>query len=318
MIDLSIIIPSRNDEYLEKTIKDLLQKAEKEIEIIVVLDGYWTESYVDSPKVLYMHHGTIHNHKGMRESINAGIRISKGQYIMKIDEHCMVDQGYDRKLIENYEEGQIVIPRRYRLDPDKWEIIEDGRPPIDYMQIDYPYQRPQDKTCGLHGAEWRERARERKKVMIDDTPSMQGSCYFSSRAYWDKVIGELDSQNYGTFTQEAQEIGMKAWLSGGSVVVNKKTWYAHYHKGKRGKGYGFSTEQYKRHTADMEKGRLFCINNWLYTKEYKYDWEWFINTKFPDMPGWGGDWQGRIARDRDQDYSTTGYKNDYWLSNLRK
>lgn len=318
MIDLSIIIPSRNDKYLSKTIEDLLTKAKTNIEIIVVLDGYWTESYVGSSKVLYVHHGTIHDHKGMRESINAGVRLSKGNYLLKIDEHCMVDEGYDLKLIQDYTEGQIVIPRRYRLDPDNWKIIEDGRPPIDYMHIDYPYQRPQDKTCGLHGAEWRDRGRARKDILIDDTPSMQGSAYFMSRNHWDSVIKELDSKNYGTFTQEAQELGMKTWLSGGSVVVNKKTWYAHYHKGKRGKGYGFSIEQYKRHTADMEKGRIYCINYWLYTKDYPRTWEWFINEKFPDMPGWGTDWKERIMKDRDKDYSTTGYVNDYWLSNLRK
>ena len=237
---------------------------------------------------------------------------------MKSDEHCAFDQGWDRKLMNDCGRDWVVIPRRYRLDADKWEIIKDHRPPVDYMQIDYPYQRPQDKTCGLHGAEWRSRQKDRESVMIDDTPSMQGSCYFMTRYHWDNIIHELDSENYGTFTQEAQEIGMKTWFSGGRVVVNKNTWYAHYHKGKRGKGYGFSTEQYKRHTADMEKGRIYCINYWLYTKDYPLNWEWFINTKFPDMPGWGTDWKERIMKDRDLDYSTTGYKNDYWLSNLRK
>lgn len=317
MIDVSIIIPSRSDQYLAKTIRDLLKKAETKIEIIVVCDGIWPEEIVDDERVIYVHHGTEHNHRGMREGINTGVALARGKYLMKTDEHCMFDQGFDKKLIADCKEDWVVIPRRLRLNPDKWELIHDGRPPIDYMHIDYPYQRPLDKTCGLHGAEWRARYNERKGVLIDDTPSMQGSCYFMHKSHWEKVIKRLETENYGTFTQEAQEIGMKTWFTGGRVVVNKKTWYAHYHKGKRGKGYGFSTEQYMRHTAGTEKGRLYCINYWLYTKDYKYDWQWFVDVKFPDMPGWGKDWMERIVKDRDKDYSSTNYKDDYWLQKLR-
>lgn len=93
---------------------------------------------------------------------------------------------------------------------------------------------------------------------------------------------------------------MATWLSGGRVVVNKKTWYAHAHKGNAGKGYGFSNEQYKRHGEEMERGRLWCIEHWLNTKDYEHDWEWFIN-KFPDMPGWEGDWKARLQADKEKE-----------------
>lgn len=316
---LSVIIPSRVDEYLQKTIDELLTKAEEPIEIIVVFDGYWPSTPLkDDPRVVLVHQGTVHDNYGMRDAINTGVKLAKGKYIMKIDEHCMVDQGFDRKLKEDCEDNWVVIPRRYRLDAENWSIFEDGRPPIDYMHIDYPYQRPQDVSCGLHGAEWKQRYYDRKDVLIDDTPSCQGSCYFMMKSHWDNVIKEMSTEDYGKFTQEAQEITLKTWFSGGRVIVNKKTWYAHYHKGSRGKGYGFSTEQYKRHSADQEKGRLFCINYWLYTPDYKYDWEWFVEEKFPNMPGWTSDWKDRIIKDRDLDFSSTGYKNNFWLSNLRK
>ena len=42
-IRLSIIIPARNEVYLNRTIKDLQDKATGDIEIIVVLDGYDVE-----------------------------------------------------------------------------------------------------------------------------------------------------------------------------------------------------------------------------------------------------------------------------------
>jgi glycosyltransferase involved in cell wall biosynthesis len=315
---LSVIIPSRVPEYLQKTVDDLLSKAEGQIEVIVVLDGYWPDPMLkDDARVKIIHQGTFHNNRGMRAAINAGVAIAKGDYIMKCDEHTMWDQGFDVKLAADCEDDWVVIPRRYRLDADNWTIIEDGRPPIDYMRIDYPYQRPYDKSCGLHGAEDKERAEKYKDLLIDDVMTMQGSAYFMSKKHWDTTIKRLEEENYGTFTQEAQEISNKTWLSGGRVIVNKKTWYAHLHKGNKGKGYGFTTEQYKRHQEGQEKGRLYSINYWLYTKDYKYDFDWLVK-KFWPISGWPENWREQVEIDRLKDYSTLNYQDDFWLEGLRK
>lgn len=294
---LSIIIPSRCDEYLQQTIDDLLAKSElgNQLEIIVVFDGIWSEKPLKvDPRVKIIHQGVSRICPGMREGINAGISLSMGEYVMKIDEHCMVDQGYDVKLIADCQPDWVVIPRRYRLDADTWSLSTDKRPPVDYMHIDFPYQRPKDKTCGLHGGIWNRP--ERSEIMIDDTPTMQGSCYFTSRKHWDNIVGKLSTEKYGPFTMEAQEISMPTWLSGGRVVVNKKTFYAHHHKGKKGKGYGFSNEQWRQHAEGNERGRLYAIDYWLNTKNYKYDWKWFINERFPGMPGWSLSWEDDIIR----------------------
>lgn len=300
---VSIIISSRVDQYLQRTIDDLLAKAEGEIEIIVVLDGYWPDPMLkNDPRVVVLHQGMIHDNIGMRGAINTASEIAKGEYIMKIDEHCMVDQGYDVKLAADCEDDWVVIPRRHRLDADNWQLIEDGRPPVDYMYLAYPYERPYDRTCGLHGSEWKQRHHERKDILIDDTMSWQGSCWFVKKSYWDKLLYPLDDENYGPFTQEAQEIGNKVWLTGGRLVVNKKTWYAHFHKGSKGKGYGFSREQYRRHETAKERGRLYCIEYWLNTKDFKYDFEWLLQ-KFWPVPTWPEDWKERIKIDAEKDWS---------------
>jgi glycosyltransferase involved in cell wall biosynthesis len=311
---VSIVIPDRNGQpYLQQTIDDLIAKAEGEIEIIVAADGIWPDPPLKEQKpVTLLHHGTPHNNLGMRASINRAIALSNGEYIMKIDEHCTVGQGFDRILKEDCGEKDVVIPRRKRWDAENWVMIEDGRPDIDYMYLEYPFLKEFDKTQGLHGAEWKRP--ERAIVQIDDTPTMQGSCYFVRRAWWDTIIPlGLDDTRYGTFTQEAQEISMASWLFGGSVKVNKKTYYAHFHKGKRGKGYGFSNEQYRRHMEGNERGRLFCINYWINNGHFsdpifshirtKQPFSWLINEKFPTMPGWDGDWQTRLEKDKNKDYS---------------
>lgn len=321
---VSVIIPDRNGQpYLQQTIDDILAKAEGDIEIIVAVDGLWPDPMVKkNPKVILVHFGVIFDNLGMRAGINKAVAISTGEYIMKIDEQCIVDQGFDTKLKADCEENWVVIPRRYRLDWDTWQIVDpklDSRPPVDYMYLAYPYERPFDKTSGLHGAEWKEKYNERKDILIDDTMSWQGSCWFMTRKHWDNVIKELDDINYGTFTQEAQEIGNKTWLSGGRLVVNKKTWYAHGHKGKRGKGYGFSNEQYKRHMDGTERGRLFCIDYWVNNKHLLEhpDWksfEWLLE-KFWPVPTWPDNWKEQIKIDAQRDYSQSPERKDWYANN---
>ena len=64
----SIAIPSRNEQFLTPTIKDLLAKARGDIEIIVALEGYWPDEMVDDPRVHYIH---SERPRGMRGAINA-------------------------------------------------------------------------------------------------------------------------------------------------------------------------------------------------------------------------------------------------------
>lgn len=309
---VSIIIPSRNAEFLQRTIDDLLKKAKGDIEIIVVLDGYWpTPQLFDDKRLIVLHHGEVHGNKGMRFGINSGIAISKGEFLMKLDEHCIVDEGFDQKLIADCDDNWVVIPRRYRIDWEKWDILHDGRPPVDYMYLAYPYERPFDRTCGLHGAEWRERYYQRKDILIDDTMSWQGSCWFMTRKHWD-WLGPLDREHYGPFTQEAQEIGNKTWLGGGRLVINKKTWYAHYHKGNHGKNYGFSNAQYAIHMNEMERGRLYCIDYWVNNRwpQRVHDFEWLLE-KFWPVPTWPENWKERIEQDKLRDYQFAENKKTY-------
>src|SRR5665213_2093603 len=217
---LSVIIPSRGGQpYLQRTIDGLLKNAKEEIEIIVVMDGVWADPAIpDNKKVVILHHGTQFNSLGMKSSIMRGIAISHGEYIMKTDEHTMFDEGFDVKLKADCLDNWVVIPRRFRLDGDEWKLtteLGDTRPPVDYMYLAYPYERPFDKTCGLHGAEDRQRGIDLKSLKLDETMSFQGSCYFMKRKHWDTTIKGFNVDRYGEFTMEAQEIGNTTWFTGG-------------------------------------------------------------------------------------------------------
>ena len=288
----SIIIPNRNCQFLTKTIQDILAKAEGEIEVIVNIDENLPETRVDDPRVTYLHpEAPI----GLRRGINACVAVAKGKYIMKTDDHCLFGPGFDRILVEAHLEGNWVqVPRRYALDAENWKIEErtDDKYPIDYMYTDFP-RKGKANDDGTHGVEWRERRNQRKEILIDETPTFQGSCYFMTKSYFDNFLHGLHEEGYGNFAQETQEICFKTWLGGGKVMVNKNTYYAHLHKGKT---YG---RMYKMPPGNVEADS-WSASHWLNNEEsgMVHRFEWLIDEKFPGMPGWPTDWKDQIKEMR--------------------
>jgi glycosyltransferase involved in cell wall biosynthesis len=218
MLLVSVIIPSYKDPYLWSTIQSLLDGASGDLEIIPVLDGYWPEKVYPDPRVKYLHLGA---NRGMRRAINAGISLAKGQYLMRSDEHCAYAKGWDAAMIEACAENAIVTPRRYFIDPTTWTVMD--LPPWDYERLEI---RDGVKFEGRH---WRQRERERGHLEVDETMSMQGSCWMMRKAWWEKVIGELDHEHYGPLIQDSHEMVFKTWKAGGKLLVTKKTWFAHKH-----------------------------------------------------------------------------------------
>src|SRR3972149_3348491 len=104
-----------------------------------------------------------------------------------------------------------------------------------------------------------ERDQQRRDVLIDDTMSFQGSCWFMTMRHFRERLYPLDTI-YGTWSQEPQEIGLKTWLGGGRIVSNKKTWYAHLHKGARyGRGYFLSK-------GEVIRGHELSARYWMGNK----------------------------------------------------
>jgi glycosyltransferase involved in cell wall biosynthesis len=268
---LSIILPSRNEKYLQKTIQDLLAKAQGNIEIKAILDGWWptAEELVEDPRVSYIHFSTP---RGMRGGINAGVAVSKGEYLMKLDAHCMVSQGFDKALKDDCADNWVVVPRRYALDPEKWAIIDNPKYPVDYMYL----------SSQLHGVIWKEKNAdpELKNKLIDETMSNQGSVWFMKRTYFD-WLELMDEKDYGVFWNEFQEVGLKCWLSGGRVIINKNAWYAHWHKtSSDGRGYHLETADHLKAEAHVQK--WLTQKNW-HKQDRKLKW---LVRRFAPVPTW--------------------------------
>jgi glycosyltransferase involved in cell wall biosynthesis len=275
---LSILIPARGERFLEQTVNDLLQKAAGEIEVIVNLDGYKPETVTEDKHVTYLYQPTP---IGMRAGINACAAAAKGKYLMKSDAHCMYESGYDLKLAAECDGDWIVIPRRYRLDAVTW----DRRPGrfFDYHYLICPWSQQEFTMQNTH---WSARDRERASVVLDDTMSFQGSCWFMHAEHFHKRIGGLETEHYWGWEQEPQEIGCKTWLSGGRVVVNKNVWYAHLHKG------NLWGRMYAMDWSKVMDGHRYSTIYWLQNRwpGQTHPFAWLVE-KFWPVPTWMEGWQ---------------------------
>jgi len=302
---LSVIIPSRNQptwQFTQKTVTDLFEKATGDIEVIVVMDGYQLDPPLKSHKKLIV----IHNpeSKGMRPAINAAAAVAKGKYIMKVDDHCMFGESYDEILAADCSYDTLAVPSRYALDGENWKRKYG---PIDYLTLTYPFHLDNQFGFGMHGKKFLgergftggyfEKEKKLKHILIDDMLTCQGSCWFMPKKLFE-AIGGMQHKGYLDH-QEAQEMCFKVWLSGGRCIINKRTWYAHLHKGNQhGRGYRLFTHH-------LVKSQIYSTDIWMNNK-----WsgqvrplKWLIEREnWWPLEMWPDDWDNP-ERWKNYDYS---------------
>jgi hypothetical protein len=324
--DLSILIPSRNEMFLRRTVEDVLANSRADTEVIAVLDGAWAEPQLEQhPKVTLIYHPQS---VGQRAATNEAARVSTADYVMKLDAHCSVDEGFDVKLLEAAKAlGLDVtqIPAQKNLHAFDWVCIggPGGAAPCGWRQ----YQGPTPMTkgaaglmltpdaplvpgcpkCGgevqrdivwkprrgvtttawrfdaeLHFQYWGEfEKRPEGRGEITETMSCLGACFFMARdRYWE--LGGLD-EGHGSWGQMGIEIGCKSWLSGGRMVTNKRTWFAHMFR-TQGGDFGFP---YEVKGSEQEKARRYSRELWNNDRwpGQVLPLRWLIDH-FAPVPGW--------------------------------
>jgi len=292
---VSIIIPSYREIYLNRTLEDILEKAKGDIEILVHVDKCLPKNFpeqdINDDRVIFKY---ANKPQGMRAGINWGLNEAKGDYIMKCDAHCVFDNGFDLKLQKDMEDNWLVVPRRYSLYANGWK--RDLRMPTkDYHYLAFP-QVYNDYGYLMAPQAWRLRTRERMnnpKYEIDDTMSLQGSCWFANRNYFMERVGYLDDNmnTYSTFSGEQLEVGLKYALGGGEVKVNKKTWYAHLFKNKAFYSQkGMSINKVYKKSLKSLAGWDWATKHWVNNEEPNmiHPFSWLVE-KFWPVPTWPSD-----------------------------
>jgi glycosyltransferase involved in cell wall biosynthesis len=289
MSKVSVIIPSRKEPYLLQTLADLYARAAGSIEVIVVLDGdHPAYEFPDYRGLKLVHNPVV---RGLRSSVNAAVDIVRSKYIMKIDAHCTIGEGWDEILQADCDDNWIVIPRRYYLDAPNWKIDQSRH--VDAMRYIYPFIRPYKPR--LTSRPWYENDRE--AILIDEDMGYQGSCWFTTAKHF-KRLGGFSEHGYGTFADEQEEFGLKTLLGPweGKIIRNKKTWYAHW--AKPSSHWKADPEAAGRVTdEEREAGFYYSFDFWWHNRwpERVHDLEWLVD-KFWPLPGWPDDWRWRTTQ----------------------
>lgn len=309
MPQLSILIPARNEQFLSKTIDDILKNIESDTEVIAVMDGEWAEPPI--PQHERVNVIKLSQSIGQRATANLACKLSEAKYVMKVDAHCSFDKGFDRKMIEAFAKAGddvTMVPVMRNLWAFDWKCFHCGWK---------RYQGPRPEKCekcgksdkvrmkmiwkGKHNPQstsysfdatphfqyfedWKHREtykKDKEETRLTETMSLQGSCFMLTREkYW-----ELDicGEDFGSWGSQGIEVACKTWLSGGRVLVNHDTWYAHMFR-TQGKGFSFpypmSGSQQKN--AQSHARDLFFNNNWA-GQVRPLSW---LLEKFWPVPGW--------------------------------
>lgn len=306
MAELSVIIPGRQEEWFARTVADVLTNARGDTEVIAVCDASWPDPPLrDHPKLTVLH---FTEPVGQRGGFNMGARVSRAKYVMKLDAHSAVDEGFDVKLSAPYEDGRLgwdvtTIPRLYNLYVYNWECVQckwttyqGARPPecpkckaTEFVKAVVWRPRRSRRTdfarfdSELHFQYWQQYdSRQESKAELAEVMSSVGACFFMRRdRFW--AQGGLD-ETHGFWGQFGTEVACKAWLSGGRQVVNKTTWYSHYFRVNHA-GFPYPISGNAQERARIYSRDLWRNNKWpLQVRPLS----WLVK-KFWPVPGWTDD-----------------------------
>ncbi len=308
-MELSILIPSRCEEFLSNTIENILENSEAEIEVIAVLDGAPAVSPLpEDPRVHIIY---LSKSVGQREATNIAARLATGKYVIKCDAHCTFDKGFDRKMLDFYKivgDDVTAVPIMRNLHAFDWKCYHCGWK---------KYQGPTPEKCGQCGKtdrlrkkimmigkhnpqstsycfdsephfQYNEQYKHREPYITDkkekgytETMSLQGSFFMATREKYFEL--KLSDSALGNWGGQGIELACKTWLSGGRVLVNHACWYSHLFRTQGGNfsfpwpAGGRDTQKTKNNVKD-----LFWENK--YEKQI-YPLSWLIK-KFMPVSNW--------------------------------
>jgi len=286
MSRLSVLIPARHEMFLNRTVEEVLAKRRADTEVIVVLDGAW-------PAVPLTQHPDVHIvHRpepiGQRAATNLAAKLSTADYVMKLDAHGALADGFDQTLIDaDVEIGRpdlTQIPGQYNLHAFDWVCAcgyrrYQGPSLVRCEGCGVSDQWTRDVVWSIDGANGKAGRKvystswcfdadlhfqyfgeftNRPEAQGDLAPTMSalGACFFMRRArFW--ALGGLD-EAHGSWGQFGTEIACKSWLSGGLHYVNKRTWFAHLFR-TQGLDFGFP---YPLDAGQVEHARRYSQDLW--------------------------------------------------------
>jgi hypothetical protein len=305
-MDLSVLIPARNEMFLNQTIDDLLAHSEADTEVVVTLDGAWpVEPVPDHPRVTLIYHPVA---VGQRAATNDAARIARGRYVMKCDAHCAFGQGYDRIMLEDMEPDITMVPRMHNLHAWDWVCpscgwrkyqglsLPGGCPECGSMELERelvwkPKPSPVSTAMrfdrNLKFQYWSGYKKRQGGKELRETMSLLGACWLLERDRYFEL--DICDEGHGGWGQQGTEVACKTWLSGGRLICTTKTWFAHMFR-TQGGDFGFP---YPISGGDTRRARKYSRELWRADAPHEMPrWDkavrplsWLIE-KFAPVPDW--------------------------------
>jgi len=280
MKDLSVVIPSRNEEFLRETILDLLKNKRGNTEIIVGLDGAWSDPPIEQHpdvNIIYFPESI-----GQRAITNRCVNLAQGRYVMKVDAHCSFDEGFDVKMLDAFTktgDNVAMAPMMRNLHVYDWKCYKCGMRTYqdkgDICPVDGEKMRKKMVWQPRHGtwnsaycfdpephfqyhSSWKEKQRTMGDIV--ETMSLQGSAFMCTKEKYQEL--NLNDEEFGSWGSQGIEVACKFWLSGGRVLVNKNTWYAHCFRTKAVFGFPYQLSGRQVEKARQRARELFFEKKW--------------------------------------------------------
>tara|TARA_R100000808_G_C2153005_1_gene162826 strand:- start:4401 stop:5573 length:1173 start_codon:yes stop_codon:yes gene_type:complete len=259
---VSVLIPARNEQYLERTIQSLFETAIGPIDVWVFLDA-WDDHLEVQERVLAMDNDRVHcvvndaEPKGIRHGSNVLADLAQGVYLFRVDGHCNFSPGWDVPLKNAADPGTVVVPAMRILDVETW-TAERGGGNFYYINRDYRYKvLPDAKTS----------------ADVVEIMAFIGAAWFCRRETW-MNYGGYDEQFYH-WGESGVEWSLKTWLNGGRLVLDRRAWFGHYFRPKfpyhlNGHAVQSNRTAIREHFQDFKGERSLA---------------WLVK-KFKPLPGW--------------------------------
>jgi len=180
---LSVLVPAKNEPHLQATLDDIERHRELGTEVL----------WMEDPGI------------GQRKCTTRLAEQASGDYIMKLDAHCSLSQGFDRALLSEMHGNTILAPILMPLDPITWSI--NGKKQM--AQFVFDSNLVMQHADGDAG----------------NTMCLQGSCWIVSKEnYFKWNLGDETMPSWGG---QGTELGIKAFLNGGQCRTTRTAFYGH-------------------------------------------------------------------------------------------
>jgi len=267
----------------------------------VVLDGAWASpSIPQNPKVNVIY---VPEAIGQRSAAVMAAKLARGKYIVKVDAHCSFEQGWDKVMLDGFKihgDNCVMVPVMRNLHAYWWKCYKCGKKV--YQDV-----KPICPDCGNRMRKkmvWRGRRgtaavaycfdptyhfqyfgeiRKREpyltqnKTGFTETMALQGSFFMCSKEkYFDLKV---DDEEFGSWGNQGWGVAAAFWLSGGKVLVNHNTSYAHMFRTK-GDTFGFPYPQSGR---EVQKTKNRVREKFCKMKHHKqiYPVSWLVEKFRP-------------------------------------